>query len=134
MRNFAWIAALAVVALGCSEETASPTTPVVAAQPPVAPPPAQPPAQPAAAPGKRLYLTACANCHGPDGTGSMMRQALPTIGDLGSPEMHGRLSDEAIIDIISNGRNNKMPAFGGMFNAEQVQAIVTYVRSMKRAQ
>ena len=83
--------------------------------------------------GRRLYLTACANCHGPDGTGQMMRQVLPKIGDLTSPEMHARMSDQDIMKLIQTGRD-KIPAFGTMFPEAQLASIVAYVRTMKRAQ
>ena len=63
----------------------------------------------------------------------MMRQALPKIGDLTSPEVHARMKDEDIIALIKTGRD-KMPAFGDMFGQDQLQAIVGYVRTLKRAQ
>ena len=81
--------------------------------------------------GKKLYMTGCANCHGPDGTGAMMRAMLPKIGDLTSAEMHARMKDEDIAALIANGRE-KMPPFGGVFKPEQIQAIVAYVRTMKK--
>ncbi len=125
---------VAIAVIGCPEENSQQMAPP---QPRVAQAPVSQPAngmQPASdvTAGKRLYLTACANCHGPDGSGSMMRQALPTIGDLTSPEMHGRLSDADIANLIQNGRNNKMPAFGTMFDDNQRKAIVAYVRTLKR--
>ena len=75
---------------------------------------------------------ACANCHGPDGTGAMMRQMMPKIGDLTSPEMHGRMKDADITALITTGRD-KMPPFGSVFKPEQIQAIVAYVRTLKKA-
>jgi mono/diheme cytochrome c family protein len=81
--------------------------------------------------GKRLYFTACANCHGPDGTGAMMRQMLPKIGDLTSVEMHGRLKDEDIATLIANGRD-KMPPFGSIFKGDQIKHIIAFVRTMKK--
>jgi mono/diheme cytochrome c family protein len=122
---------------GCPEEAPKPPPPPPV---PVAPPP--PPMTQTGtaaaetggdlAAGKRLFLTACANCHGPDGTGELMRQALPKIGNLTSAEMHARLKDEDIIKLIQTGRD-KMPAFGTMFPEAQLRSIVAYVRTLKRA-
>ena len=139
-KTLALIAFFAIATTGCPEESKQQTPPPQApASAPAAkqtPPPAQPASAAAAGDtgaGQRLYLTACANCHGPDGTGSMMRQVLPKIGNLTSPEMHGRMSDEDIKTLIKTGRD-KMPAFGTMFNDEQLQSLVAYVRSMKKPQ
>jgi mono/diheme cytochrome c family protein len=133
---------IALLLVGCpventgTQQATPPPTPATQA----APPPAAPATQTVTteggadvAAGKRLYLTACANCHGPDGTGAMMKQVLPKIGDLGSPEMHGRLKDEDIINLVKTGRD-KMPAFGTMFGDDQLKSLVAYVRTMKRAQ
>lgn len=81
--------------------------------------------------GKRLYFTACANCHGPDGSGAMMRQMLPKIGDLTSAEMHGRMKDTDIAALITNGRD-KMPPFGTIFKPDQIYHIIAYVRTLKK--
>lgn len=81
--------------------------------------------------GKRLYMNACANCHGPDGSASALRQMMPRIGDLTSAELHERLSDAELTELIARGRQ-QMPGFGQVFNAEQVEAIVAYTRTLKR--
>lgn len=131
------LVALAAVTTGCKEESTSPQ-----AKPPPAntvKKPATAATKPAAAAaggdvaaGKKLFLTACANCHGVDGTGAMMRKALPKIGDLTSPEMHQRMSDEDIAKLVREGRN-KMPAFGSMFKDDQIKALIAYVRTLKRS-
>jgi mono/diheme cytochrome c family protein len=81
--------------------------------------------------GKKLYLGGCASCHGPDGTGALMRQMLPNIGDLTSAEMHARLSDEDIAMKIAKGKD-KMPPFENVFKPEQIKQIVAYVRTLKK--
>lgn len=81
--------------------------------------------------GKRLFLGICAQCHGPDGSGAMMRQMMPKIGDLTSPELHGRLTDDQIAELIKNGRD-KMPPMGQMFKPEQIRSIIAYVRTLKK--
>lgn len=116
--------------LACNEAPpAPPAPPVNAAPPPVAA--AANPGDPTLAEGRKLFMMACANCHGPDGTGAMMRQMMPKIGDLTSAELHGRLSDADIINLATNGRD-KMPAFKDSLKPEQIQQIVAYVRTLKR--
>lgn len=129
---------LAFAATGCKDESGAGATkaPPAKATSKPAPPPASPSKAPAGAgdvaAGKRLFLTACANCHGVDGTGAMMRKALPKIGDLTSPEMHQRMSDEDIAKLVQTGRN-KMPAFGSMFKEDQIKDLIAYVRTLKRS-
>lgn len=122
---------------GCKEETSAPTANhhVQVAAPEATPQQAAAAPQ-AAAPqqnseGERLFKSACANCHGLDGTGAMMRGMMPNIGDLTSPELHTRLNDEALLNMIKNGRD-KMPPFQTIFNPEQMAEIVRYVRSLKK--
>lgn len=74
----------------------------------------------------------CANCHGPDGTGAMMRAMLPKIGDLTSAEMHARMKDEDIATLVTNGRD-KMPPFGAIIKPNQMADLIAYVRTMKKA-
>ncbi|MBK6690148.1 MAG: cytochrome c [Deltaproteobacteria bacterium] len=129
MRGFLYSSlVMALMAYACDDPPA--------AAPPKAPPPAPPPpAAPAPggdlADGRRFYLMACANCHGPDGTGAMMRQMMPKIGDLTSAELHNRMSDEDIFNLATNGRD-KMPAFKDSLKPEQIRKVVQHVRTLKR--
>jgi mono/diheme cytochrome c family protein len=81
--------------------------------------------------GKKLFISGCANCHGMDGTGSLMRGMMPNIGDLTSPDLHNKLKDEDIEKTIGNGKD-KMPPFKEVFKPDQIKLIVTYVRSLKK--
>jgi mono/diheme cytochrome c family protein len=81
--------------------------------------------------GKKLFISGCANCHGMDGTGSLMRGMMPNIGDLTSPELHNKLKDEDIERTISNGKD-KMPPFKEVFKPDQIKLIVAYVRTLKK--
>ncbi len=81
--------------------------------------------------GQKLYLKACANCHGPDGSGRVMRKMLPSIGDHTSPALHARLKDEDIAHLIKKGKG-KMPGFGEVFDPGQIEAIIAYTRSLKK--
>ncbi len=137
------ILALALIAgFGCNEAKKAPASGTAAA--PAKAPPAPPPAKPASAAaatanagggdaeaGKKLFMTACANCHGPDGTGQMMRQMMPQIGNLTLPETHAKYDDAAFAKLITEGRN-KMPAFGSVFKPDQIKQIIAYARTLEK--
>lgn len=133
-------------AVGCNESKPTTTTtaapakapPAVASQPATAAKPAAG-SEPAAAvsaggdvdDGKKLFMMACANCHGPDGTGQMMRQMMPQIGNLTLPETHAKYDEAAFSKLITEGRN-KMPAFGSVFKPEQIKQIIAFARTLEK--
>ncbi|HXF09141.1 MAG TPA: cytochrome c [Desulfuromonadaceae bacterium] len=68
--------------------------------------------------GRGLFLKNCAHCHGADGH-----------GDDG-PDLHNLdWTNEQISKRILNGKKGQMPAF--KLSADEVKAIVTYVRTLK---
>jgi quinohemoprotein ethanol dehydrogenase len=66
--------------------------------------------------GKETYTTACVVCHGEKGKG----------GTHGGPAFKRDLTAEAIINVVSHGRND-MPAFGAALSAVQLQDLSAYV-------
>jgi mono/diheme cytochrome c family protein len=81
--------------------------------------------------GKRLYLTACASCHGVNGSGELLRPMYPKLGDLGSAELQGRLDDAELTALIASGRE-KMPGFGTIYSRDQLASLVAFVRTLKK--
>ena len=85
-------------------------------------------ARPAAdtAAGETAFKTNCAVCHGAYGTGTATGKALK------APDLHSdvvqKMTDTQIADQISNGKNN-MPPFKNTLNKDQIQSLVSYVRS-----
>ena len=81
-------------------------------------------ASPAAAGGvdaKAIFSQKCAGCHGATGGGGMGPA-------LGSVEAKG---DEHIKKLIVEGSPTKgMPAFGPQLNAEEIDALVAYVKTL----
>jgi mono/diheme cytochrome c family protein len=76
--------------------------------------------------GEALYGQACAQCHGGDlsgGTG-------PDIGAGSNTDLN--LSDRQLAGVIEVGPGS-MPGFGDRLTPEQVDSLVTYVRSAQRA-
>ena len=72
--------------------------------------------------GKELFAPACAACHGPDGKG--MLGVAPNLTD--KVWLYSS-SEEAIIETITKGRVNRMPAFGDFLGDAKVHLLTAYV-------
>ena len=82
-------------------------------------------ARPTSTRGKQTFASTCANCHGLDGRGA---ERAPNIVE--NPKVQ-RLSDVQIAHIIENGiPGTGMPAFHS-FEATDVKAVVTYLRTLQ---
>lgn len=75
--------------------------------------------------GKAKYA-ACAACHGADGKGNVALGA-PNLSD--KIWLHG-FGEAAIVERISKGINNQMPAQSGNLSAAQIQVVAAYVESL----
>lgn len=74
-----------------------------------------------AATGRTLFISACSSCHGANARGGFG----PSLYDLS-------LSDTRLAAVIKNGIKPRMPGFGGKYSQTQRQALVAYVRSLKK--
>ena len=81
----------------------------------------------AAAAGKSKFA-ACAACHGVDGKGNPALGA-PNLTD--KVWLHG-WGEEAIVDIVNNGKTNVMPAQSGRLTPEQIHVLASYVWSLSQ--
>ena len=93
---------------------------------PVSPPPAantastNAPAKAVAINARRLFLRNCAHCHGAD-----------AHGDDG-PDLHGLdFTGHWIANRIRKGKAGQMTAFAGKLQPAEIDALVTYVQSLK---
>lgn len=69
--------------------------------------------------GRKLFLNNCAHCHGVDAT-----------GDEG-PDLHGvQVSDRYIRHLVLKGMPHEMPSFARKLKADDVTALIAYVRSL----
>ncbi len=70
--------------------------------------------------GQKLFLKNCAHCHGAD-----------AHGDEG-PDLHNLdWTDEQIAMRIRNGKKGQMTAFAGKFSADDIRAVIAYLRTLK---
>ncbi|MDO8347758.1 MAG: cytochrome-c oxidase, cbb3-type subunit III [Rugosibacter sp.] len=72
--------------------------------------------------GKEVFGTACAACHGPDGKGTI--GLAPNVTD--KVWLYGS-SEASIIETITKGRSNHMPAFGEFLGEAKVHVLTAYV-------
>jgi cytochrome c6 len=77
------------------------------------------------------YKANCVSCHAADGHGSAVGKSLH-VADFHSPKVQQQ-SDSQLMDVIKNGRGN-MPPFGESLSQAQLDALVKYIRTFKRAQ
>lgn len=72
--------------------------------------------------GKELFAAACSACHGPDGKG--MVGVAPNLAD--KVWLYSSAED-VIIETITKGRVNRMPAFGEFLGDAKVHLLTAYV-------
>jgi ubiquinol-cytochrome c reductase cytochrome b subunit len=77
----------------------------------------------------KLYGTHCAACHDIDGSGKVMRAALPTVPDFTSAAWQGSQTNLEIVHRIVDGNPPLMPAFRDNLGNDQSLALAIYVRA-----
>jgi cytochrome c oxidase cbb3-type subunit III len=75
--------------------------------------------------GARVFADNCASCHGEKGQGNR---------EFGAPNLTDGIwlygsGREAIIEVISNGRNGVMPAWTGRLDDTTIKALTVYVHT-----
>jgi len=76
-----------------------------------------------------LFKSKCAGCHAADGTGSPTGKKMGAH-DFTSAEVQ-KMSDAELTDIITNGKNKKMPQYGSL-KPEEIKGLVAYIRTLKK--
>lgn len=83
-----------------------------------------------AAQGRELFASACARCHGADGSGGLPSfDGGPAPRNFREHAFHEQRSDGQIKLTIVNGKGLGMPPFGATFTDAQLEALVAQVRS-----
>src|SRR5215472_7017201 len=79
-------------------------------------------------PGKAVFASKCALCHGPDGKGNTSIGKSLKIADLHSTDVQ-KLSNDELKTVVTNGKN-KMPPFKGKLTDAQVLQVINYIREL----
>ncbi len=83
---------------------------------------------------ERAWKSKCASCHGQTGKGDTDQGKQMKIGDLTAPAAQAK-SDADFKKAILDGAktpNGAMPPFKGDVTPEQADALVAYIRSLKK--
>ncbi|HEY0384917.1 MAG TPA: cytochrome c, partial [Pyrinomonadaceae bacterium] len=78
-----------------------------------------------------LYAKSCATCHGKDGQAKTFKAKFNHARNLSDAVWQQSVSDEHLFNSISNGKG-KMPPFGKKFSESEINALVAYVRQLKK--
>lgn len=73
--------------------------------------------------GEKVYAANCAACH--QATGKGVPGAFPALD--GSVVVNGPRAEQ--INVLLNGRNNKMPAWKATLSDTEIAAVITYTRN-----
>ena len=89
-----------------------------------------------AADPKALWDANCAQCHGKDGRADTKMGKQVSAKDLTDPKVQAAFSDAKATQSIKEGvkENGKttMKAFAGKLTDGEIQALVAYVRTLKK--
>jgi cytochrome c6 len=77
-----------------------------------------------------LYAKYCSTCHGKDGRGKTFKGKLTHARDLTDRAWQDDMSDERFFNSIMKGKK-KMPAFRKKMSEQEIDALVSYVRTLK---
>ncbi|MEX1073888.1 MAG: c-type cytochrome, partial [Burkholderiales bacterium] len=81
-----------------------------------------------AARGKPLFAQNCVACHGAEGKGNTLLGA-PNLTD--KTWLHGA-AEPVIIETITRGRTNQMPAHQDLLGEARIHLLTAYVLSLQR--
>jgi mono/diheme cytochrome c family protein len=80
--------------------------------------------------GAATYKAKCAMCHGPDGAGQTSMGKNLKLRDLRSAEVQ-KQTDAELVKWIADGKG-KMPAYKGKLTPAEIDALVAFIRTMKK--
>jgi len=81
--------------------------------------------------GKELFEKNCAKCHGSDGEAKTFRGKFTHARNLTADDFQANTSDQEIADAIRTGPK-AMPSFEKKLTADEINALVQYVRTFKK--
>jgi mono/diheme cytochrome c family protein len=89
-----------------------------------------------AADAKANWDANCVQCHGKDGKADTKMGKQLNAKDLTDPKVQAAFTDakatESIKNGVKEGGKTTMKAFGDKLSADEIKALVAYVRSLKK--
>ena len=79
---------------------------------------------------KDLYLSKCAACHGPDGTGKTAKGKKLKVQDVHATA--AKISADEMIKIVTDGKGQDMDGFGKTLSKDQIKGLVDFYRSLAK--
>jgi cytochrome c5 len=85
---------------------------------------------------KKIYAVDCALCHGENGNGKtdIAKDMSLTLADWTDPKALAGKSDQALFDMIRNGKDKMPPEAPGRAKDEDVRSLIVYIRGMSKDQ
>jgi cytochrome c oxidase cbb3-type subunit 3 len=84
----------------------------------------------ATAQSQELFVSACARCHGQQGTGGLpLYEGGPAPRNFHDHEFQLSRTDEQLKQTIKNGKGTGMPPFGTTFDDAQLGNLIAQIRS-----
>jgi cytochrome c6 len=80
--------------------------------------------------GADIYKLKCAMCHGVDGTANTPAGKAFKAAAFSDPAVV-KISDADRTVVVKNGKN-KMPAFADKLTADQIKAVLAYIRTLEK--
>jgi mono/diheme cytochrome c family protein len=77
-----------------------------------------------------IYKAKCQMCHGADGVGATPAGKLAKIVSFKDPSIVSA-PDADLIAVVKKGKN-KMPSFAGKLSDDQIESLVTYIRTLEK--
>lgn len=79
--------------------------------------------------GEKIYLKRCASCHAADGRGDAKMAGILKVS---IPDLRATAkSDQELRTVISKGKP-PMPGFEKQLSGDELQAVLTYARSLAK--
>lgn len=80
--------------------------------------------------GDAIYKAKCAMCHGADGTGDTPVGKAMKVNSFKS-DADVKASDADLAKTTKEGKG-KMPAYAGKLTDDQIQQVVTFIRTLQK--
>ncbi len=82
--------------------------------------------------GFEIYATVCSQCHGETGKGDGEQAATLKVNptDFTDQRIMSAISNQDMVNVLTNGLGDAMPAFGNMLPENEKWAVITAIRSL----